>query len=222
MARTPFVPQRAESKAGARVLRLPRPGERRARSFVPWTVEAPAPTDGDPAEDPVETARREAERAGYDEGFAKGKAEAEAQAEGLLEGIRTSLDDLARLRATLVEVYRRELAELALSVARALVLRAVEQDRSVVEGWIDRALASLGPADDLVVRCAPDLVPVVESWIEQRPREDAAALSVVGDPAFGPGDLRIDSAAGSVEMILERRLARVRDLVLDGPGEVAP
>ncbi len=163
MARTPFVPERADAAPQlAQVLRLPRRGERRERSFVPWSAAAPSAADDAeaPAEDPVETARREAERAGFDEGFARGKAEAEAQAEGLLERLRASLDDLARLRATLAEVYRRELAELALAVARALTLRAVEHDPAVVEGWIDRALDTLGPADDLVVRCDAAVVRV--------------------------------------------------------------
>jgi len=214
--RAPFRPA-SVGPAPARVLQLPRRGERRPRTFAPWRVDAPGRADeGDDSEareDPVEAARAEAERRGYAEGLDRGRSEAEAQAAELLATMRRSVEDLARLRDTLWEVYRREAVELALMVARAFVRKVAEDDRATFERWLEEALAALAPSDDLIIRCAEPQRGTVEAWVAGL-AEHGRTVEVAPDPGLDIGDLRVDCAGGSVEMILDRRIDRVRRLAI--------
>jgi len=221
--RAPFRPAAVEP-APAQVLQLPRRGERRPRTFTPWRVDAPSKTDeGEGAEardDPVEMARAEAERQGYAEGLERGRAEAEAQAAELLATMRRSVEDLARLRDTLWEVYRREAVELALMVAKAFVRKVAEDDRTVFEQWLDESLGALDPSDDLVIRCAEPQRETVEAWVAGL-AEHGRTIEVAPDPNLDIGDLRVDCTGGSVEMILDRRIDRVRRLTIGRTEEAS-
>lgn len=224
MARAPFAPPAVETE-GARVLALPRRGDRKERNYAPWTPEDPtagATAAGTAEPDPLEAARERAHQEGYDAGFAEGQAAAEAQSAALLETMRNAVEDLARLRSTLVEVYRREMVELALAVARAIVGRTVSEDANVVESWLDDALSQLDGADTVVVRCAPAHEATVRAWIERLEDPLRPNVTVAVDANLGIGDLRVECAAGSVDAILEQRLDRIRDLVLHSVAEERP
>ena len=104
------------------------------------------------------------------------------------------------------EAYRREVIELALAAAEALVQRELSQSSEVIAGLVDQALTVLGSDDRIILTLSPGDVEQLGDALD--------GVEVQIDEALSPGDLRAESSAGSIESSMQRRIDRVRQLVL--------
>jgi flagellar assembly protein FliH len=161
-------------------------------------------------------AREEGLAQGIEEGRAAGRREWESQ----LKGLAKSIGEIENLRASMVNAYRRELAELALQIANSLVLRELQGGRETVEHMVRQALDALDSHDAMTLHLAASVLEQDADFfahLQQKHNE----LQIVADPSFGPGDFRLESRAGNVTMMLEERLAAVRRLVLGAEPELS-
>lgn len=173
----------------------------------------PSPSAAPPGPDPVEVAFEQARAQGFAEGVKRSTEQVEAKYRKRLGDLEASLQELTALRSVLGEVYRRELVEVALAAAEALVQRELSRGRDVLESMIDKALSELGTEDSFVLSLAETDASRLTEWAQTQPR---IALRVDGKRQ--PGDFRLEGGAGSVESLMHERIDRVRQLVL---GELA-
>lgn len=208
MARGPFAPPRLAG--GSELAALP--ARKRSGSFARWELgkampAAPAP----PPPDPLVLAHEAAFAQGFAAGLEEGRAAGAAEYTASLQRMQTSVDDIVQHRAVLGEAYRREVVELALAVAESLVQRELVEGSNAIVGLVDQALVALGGDEPVTLRvCAAD-ADRLQPWLEKQPRP---GLTIEIDRELADGDLRAASPSGSVESSMERRIDRVRQLVL--------
>lgn len=206
MARIRFAPP----SASPRVEVDPLPARRRSGAFRPWQLgradvaELPAEPPAAPPADPVEVARAQAQALGLAQGLEDGHAAGRAAYAEALARLSTGLAEITQLRGVLGEVYRREVIELALAAAEALVQRELSQSVDAIGGLVDQALVALGDEERLTLFLSP----------ADAERIEVDGVTIEVDETLSFGDLRLESEAGSVESAMQRRIARMRQLVL--------
>lgn len=215
MVRTRYEPPRAGPAASADALRF----ERLAPSEpIPWVLAGAAANTMPTAPIPeAELAMlREAARA---QGLAEGRAQADAElaqvhAE-LQAGLEAGLTELATWRRTAIEGYRKELAELAIAVAEAVLQRELQAGLGAIEALLEQALHAIDPDERCTIHVAPTAASATIAWASTH----WPAALVRGDAELGLGELRIRAKSGTIDASLKGRIEHVRRLVL---GDASP
>lgn len=148
------------------------------------------------------------ERDAFAKGYAQGERaglEAGAQrAEAMLRRLASTIDDLAELRRTIVRQTERQMVELALSVARRIVLREVTLETEIVAAMAHVALERLGQDSPATVRLNPDDYAAVmthrgEGWA-------GSHVTVLPDVAIARGGCVVESDFGMVDASIDVQL----------------
>jgi len=168
------------------------------------------PPLGAPQPDPLQLAFEQAQQEGFAQGLHLGQETAENHYKKRLDDIERSLDEIAGLRSVLGEIYRRELVEVALSAAEALVQRELKQSSEVLESMLAQAMSALSTDDTFVLMASAIDAPRLAAWVESM----ASRVTLRVDAKRSAGDFRLEGAAGSVESLMHERIDRVRQLVL--------
>jgi flagellar biosynthesis/type III secretory pathway protein FliH len=184
----------------------------------PWTLGRAVP-DPAPALAAELAALREQAR---NEGLAVALAEARAIAAAEVEADRArwaaGLDALVRQTLEVADARRRELAELAIAIAEAVLQTELERGRAI-ETLVAAGLGALGSDDDVTLV----LSPMDDQHVADGLRARWAKLTVRSDASLPRGALRLESPAGRLTTSIADRLARARALVLAEPNaEEAP
>lgn len=214
MARKPFAPTVLSEHAPPQRFFA----ERKAKSFQPWVIgserAAPAPPAQD-APDPLvlafDNARAEGFERGYAEGMALGQQEAANAATELHTRLESSLRTIDTMREALAEAYRRELIELGLGAAEALIGTAYPEGEPIIARLVEQGLEAVGGEESLVLEVSQGDAEAVSAWLENRPE---TVITVKIDAALVEGDFRLKSPRGSIESIMAQRVDRMRRLVL--------
>jgi flagellar assembly protein FliH len=145
------------------------------------------------------------------EGVALGRAEALAEfdmereigrlRQATLDAIAGRLGELLAGSAKASEQAARDAVAIAAAIARKLLPRLYrERASSEIEELVAGVLAAIGDEPKVIVRISPDLVgelaPAIGASIAASRHEKR--LTVIGDPAVGEGDCRIDLTGGGV------------------------
>jgi len=223
MARLPFTPPEAGEPE---VLRAALPTRERG-AFAPWhpgptppsmssasrpTERPPEPRPAGP--DPVVVAFEQAKAKGMAAGLEQGKAQAIAAVAGELDHLQRSIDAVLDLRSVLAEVYRQEMVELALAAAEAVLQSELREHGEKVRNLVEQGLQALGHREELRVTLCPTDAERLRAWIETLD----PPLLVRESTKLQVGDIRLESASGSVETVMRDRIHRARQLIL---GELA-
>lgn len=224
MAKTPFSPPVVAEAPAHATKRSALPARARG-DYTRWEVGQASPPAlpppaaepkraGPPPPDPLQVAYEQAQQQGFEQGVQEGFNRGQAEYAQQLQAIERSLAELANLRSVLAEVYRREMVEVALAAAEALVQRELKQSSGILQAMIEQALAAIGTGSALTIAVSPADAASLAAWVEQ----ERLAVTLRTDPRRQLGDFRLESAAGSVESLMHERIDRVRQLVL---GELA-
>jgi flagellar assembly protein FliH len=188
---------------------------------------APPPKSGG-----VEVSELEAlQKAAYDEGFAQGRKDglAQGQKEGRVEGfaageqdaqaraqrMRRILDALAEPVRELDDAVEQALVRLSLGVARQIIRRELSLQPGEVLAVIKEAVALLPlSARDVSVRLHPDDARFIRETLDVG--DDAAAWTMVEDPAISRGGCRVVTSTAQIDATLEHRLAQLASSLLGG------
>jgi flagellar assembly protein FliH len=157
--------------------------------------------------------KADAEAAGRQEGETAGRLAYEQAAERM-EGLAVSLAEGLERNAALLE---QQLVELAVAIAREIVGRELEDDRSYAVTLAEEALGLLGEAEETEIAVSPPDAPVLTERIEHlsATAPGVGRLRVRVDPEISAG-CRVETRLASVDASVEARLRNVRDALKRG------
>ena len=130
--------------------------------------------------------------------------------ENALGAIQQSMEGYELARRELLDVSSKEVLELALEVARAVVGSEIGIRPESIEAVVAELLEELRDAERVTVRLAPGTL--------QGLRDRGGALSDdrvcwIADDGMGPSDARVDSDRGGWDVAVETRWRRIADAV---------
>lgn len=182
---------------------IPRFAAEPARSSSRPSVQAPIAGSLD-AQAHAAGIERDAFAKGYAQGERAGMEAGAQRAEAMLRRLAGTIDELTELRRTIVRQTERQMVELALSVARRVVLREVTLDPEIVAAMAHVALERLGQDSPATVRLNPDDYAAVmshrgEGWA-------GSHVTVLPDAAVARGGCLVESDFGLVDGSIDAQL----------------
>jgi len=114
--------------------------------------------------------------------------EAVRRLDGLTEGLRSQVE--------------REIADLAVAIARKIVAAEIPEGNYEIGEIVDRLMRQLPAARDVVLRLNPaDLTVFRQAWSDSPElAERLDAMSVVGDPSVGRAECVVQTPAGAAQL----------------------
>jgi flagellar assembly protein FliH len=179
--------------------------------------DAEAPHPGVPTVAELEAMERAAREDGHAAGLAEGRAAARRELEQSLARFEHLLEAAARPLQALDETTERELARLAMTVARRVVAHELRSDPTLVREAVHQAVAALPVATRaLRVHLHPDDLSLLRELDVAE-----AHWELLPDPALTRGGCRLESESSRLDAQVETRLAAIADAVLgdDADGD---
>jgi flagellar biosynthesis/type III secretory pathway protein FliH len=168
------------------------------------TDEEPPPGAGEP------------QGAAFQAGYAQGREDALRDIDAVARSFATSVAEVGAFRQRLRDRYERELLELALGVARKVVLQELGERPEIWLGMIREAIRRAVDRERIVVRVPPALA----GFLEERLPDVRASLAEVkelevrSDPALAEGSCVIESRFGDVDIGVDTQLEATRAALL--------
>ncbi len=172
----------------------------------------PVPQDESPTPTGEELSRleREAYREGYEAGERSGMEMADRKIQSMLERFAASLEELGRLRLTILRETERELVRLALEIAKKLVHREIRIDPEIIVTLVRVALGKLKVNSPVVVRLNARDHGLLEPLLEELTGGGSdTQVSLKVAPELNRGDCRIESDFGTVEGRIDEQFREI-------------
>ncbi|NUO73688.1 MAG: flagellar assembly protein FliH [Frateuria sp.] len=173
---------------------------------------APAPAEGlaRPTVSDLEALERQAHEEGYAAGLAQGLAESRAQERERIALLESICTQAARPLDALDAAVEQELAQLALAIARRMIVRELGAHPELIVQAVRQAVAALPAATrELAVRLHPDDLALLRELDAAEPH-----WQLVADPALARGDCVLENERSRLDARVETRLAAMIDAVL--------
>lgn len=189
----------------------------------PWTmpvVEQPAGRAQRPTVADLEAIGEQARREGHEQGLAEGRKAARVELDRQLQQLRALCDALARPLANVDTAVERQLAELAILVARGVLQAELRLHPEHLLKMVRKAIGALPAATariDIIVH--PQSAALLRDGLTEA---DERGWRIVEDAQLKPGDCRITGADSRIDASIETRLAAMIDAALDEDLAVPP
>jgi flagellar assembly protein FliH len=170
-------------------------------------------------------AQREAaaREAGRQEGQAQARAAGEERLGQIRESVSAALSDFARERARYYQQVESEVVQLALSIARKILLREAHIDPLLLAGLVRVTLEKIESATKVVARVNPQQAAQYREYFVRR-MEPTRVPEVVEDATIPPDHCSLQTALGTTEMGVEGQLKEIEqglfDLLAKRPANV--
>ena len=180
----------------------------------------PEPVAAVPADEPSAAVRqqqlaaleREAFAKGYEQGERAGAEAAGTRGEAMLRRLSETITELTALRASMIRQTEAQIVELALAVARRIVLREVSLDRHLLIAIVRVALDRLGESARVTVRLHPE---EYEATGAARVAEFAGTdITFVPDARVGRGGCRVESDMGMLDAGVDAQIQEIARALL--------
>lgn len=164
----------------------------------------PEPLFGLPAAEPAQPAvdlaalERDAFTKGYAQGERAGTEAGNARAEAMLRRLAQTLEDLQGLRRELVRRTERDVAELAIAIARRIVQRELALDQDLVLAMARVALDRLGDVSSASIRLHPD--DYAAAMAGRGLASASPGVQILADPTVHRGGCVVQSQFGSIDV----------------------
>ena len=157
----------------------------------------------------------EIEAAAFEAGRTAGIDEANRQLDPVLHALQDAAEKLARQRTTYLQAQRRQLVELAMEIATALIGRAVEADAGSLRDRIEGALALVDEDAPIDIALNPqDCETLANAGGGEGGRletlQHVGRLRFVADAELAVGDAIVSSGATSVDLRMAALLEQLR------------
>ena len=122
--------------------------------------------------------------------------------------LKMAAQQLARTRKELVEQAEGQMVELALSVARKVLMQEIQAGRYEIDPIVQEALKSVSVRQDVVVRLNPD---DLQQCMAAHPEQQLSDANVrfVADEAVTRASCLVETSEGNVEASIEKHLAGI-------------
>lgn len=157
----------------------------------------PAPDGSAPAVD-LAALEHEAFTKGYAQGERAGTEAGTARAEAMLRRLAQTLEDLQGLRKELVRRTERDVAELAIAIARRVVQRELALDQDLVLAMARVALDRLGDVSTACIRLHPEDYATAVAGRGLPPT--SPGVQILADPTVHRGGCVVQSQFGSIDV----------------------
>ncbi len=182
----------------------------------PVVGEASAPTPEQQAH--LAALERDAFTKGYAQGERAGLEAGGKRAEAMLRRLAQTLEELSRLRDSMVRQTERELVQLAIAIARRVLHREVSVDQELTAALAHIALERLGATTPATVRLHPDDYTTVTA--AQTAPLSGRQVEIVPDPGVARGGCLVESEFGTIDASVDAQVDEIARAVL-GDGVVS-
>lgn len=161
----------------------------------------------------LESIGDEARREGYEQGMAEGRRAARDELQRQLQHLRKLCDALARPLEDVDVAVERQLAELAMLVARGVLQTELRLQPEHLLNVVRKAIGALPAATtgiDVVVH--PQSAALLRDGLTEA---EERGWRIVEDPQLKPGDCRVAGADSRIDASIETRLAAMVEAALD-------
>jgi flagellar assembly protein FliH len=168
----------------------------------------------------LEAIGEQARREGHQQGLAEGRKAARAELDRQLQQLRALCDALARPLADVDTSVERQLAELAMLVARGVLQAELHQHPEHLLKMVRKAIGALPAATariDIIIH--PQSAALLRDGLTEAGER---GWRIVEDPQLKPGDCRIAGADSRIDAGIETRLAAMIDAAFDEDAESPP
>lgn len=147
----------------------------------------------------------------FNAGLKEGKDLAERGLINVYRSLRASSEKVHNLRDKIIRESEGELVKLVIRVARKVILREITQDRSILAGVVQNALAGLSAREEITVRINPDDYQLIASGRDDMLHKELLneRLLLKPDPSVVAGFCCVDTAMGTVDASLDGQLDQI-------------
>ncbi len=173
--------------------------------------------DARPTPAELEAIKSEARRDGFAQGLAEGRRDARVELERALGELHALCTSLARPLADVDDAVERQLAELAMLVARRILETELRLQPEHLVGVVRKAISALPAATTQVqIKVHPGSAALLRDGLDEA-RDNG--WRIVEDAGLAPGDCLIAGADSRIDARVTTRLAALVDAALD---DIAP
>lgn len=186
------------------------------------TVERPAQADGRarPTVAELEAIGEQARREGYEHGLDEGRRAAQGELQRKLQHLSGLCDALARPLEDVDAAVERQLAELAMLVARRVLQTELRLQPQHLLTVVRKAIAALPAATaGIEIQVHPQSAALLQEGLTEA---EERGWRIVEDAQLAPGDCRIAGADSRIDASIETRLAALVDAALDDDVATPP
>jgi flagellar assembly protein FliH len=153
----------------------------------------------------------------FNAGLKEGKELAERGLINVFRTLRASSETIHNLRDKIIRESEDELIKLVMLVARKVILREVTEDRSILAGVVQNALAGLSAREEITVRINPDDYLLVTSGRDDVLRNELIneRLLLKPDPSVASGFCLVDTAMGTIDASLDGQMDQIYRSLLE-------
>ena len=198
-------------------------------SFVPMALFQGVNQQGLPEEEeeevvsgppPIEISEDELDQRiseAFNAGLKEGKDLAERGLINVFRTLRSSSEAIHNLRDKILRESEDELINLIMIVARKVIIREIAQDRAILAGVVQHALAGLSAREEITVRINPDDYLLVTSGRDELLHSELLneRLLLKPDPSVAAGFCVVDTAMGTVDASLDSQMDQIYQSLLD-------
>lgn len=154
-------------------------------------------------------------RESFEQGLLDGKNLAERGLFNVFKGLRTATEQILDLREKVVRESEDELLKIVMAVAKKVIIKEVQQDRTIVSEVLKNSLSSLSENDSITVRLNPDDHAMASAGAESILDGDLKSLNIKPDTAIAQGFCQIETEMGIVDANLESQLDEIYRKMLE-------
>lgn len=152
----------------------------------------------------------------YLQGKDEGQQEVRLQFDKSLEMLAKGIEEISRLRTTLLQNSTQDMLRLVLSIARQVIHCEVSLNRELVLTTIDKALRAAVRCDHYHIKVHPDDLALV---MDKKPLFIASingleSITAEGDLQIARGGCLVESDLGAVDATIEGQLDEIRRTLL--------
>jgi flagellar assembly protein FliH len=168
--------------------------------------------------------RAEGHEAGHAEGHAEGLAEglktgeesAAAQIEEMTKAYAESMTAVAMFKDTLRAQVEDEVVRLALTVAKKIVHREIQIDRTIIHTLVRVALGRVSGKSAVVIRLSPVDYEYMVREREDLAKEEGREITFESDNILTQGSCLIQTETGDIDARIEEEFHEVESLFFEG------
>jgi flagellar assembly protein FliH len=153
----------------------------------------------------------------FNAGLKEGKELAERGLINVFRALRASSETIHDLRDKIFRESEDEILNLIVLVARKVIIQEITQDRSILAGVVQNALAGLSAREEITVRINPDDYLLVTSGRDELLHKELLndRLLLKPDPSVTAGFCLVDTAMGTIDASLDGQMDQIYRSLLE-------
>ena len=153
----------------------------------------------------------------FNAGLKEGKELAERGLINVFRALRAASETIHNMRGKILRETEYELIDMVMLVARKVIIREVSQDRSILSGVVQHALAGLSAREEITLRINPDDYLLITSGHEELLHKELLneRLLFKPDPSVAAGFCLVDTAMGTIDASLDGQMVQIYRSLLE-------